>query len=225
MKRQDYEQLTLFPEDSRASHSVKPGSAEARKMTVTSGRKCLELSRISGPLGSLVKMLLVSSQWRSTRCCLTWKASATPRNRLLFRLVPSTPRTEGTGSPLLPTVTAGDISFGQFDAKAAMLWPTVKASDYKGSGPAGSKSAEHDLKHRNLKGVVMYTPNARDFRNATAKEWDNPKNTRNLNRQIAKLCEGGTSVEERNGQLNPTWVEWLMGYPIGWTELNASETR
>lgn len=21
------------------------------------------------------------------------------------------------------------------------------------------------------------------------------------------------------GQLNPAWVEWLMGFPIGWTEL------
>ena len=28
----------------------------------------------------------------------------------------------------------------------------------------------------------------------------------------------------RIGYLNPTWVEWLMGYPTGWTELNASET-
>jgi len=26
------------------------------------------------------------------------------------------------------------------------------------------------------------------------------------------------------GQLNPTWVEWLMGFPIGWTDLNASGT-
>ena len=26
------------------------------------------------------------------------------------------------------------------------------------------------------------------------------------------------------GQLNPTWVEWLQGFPIGWTDLNASET-
>ena len=23
------------------------------------------------------------------------------------------------------------------------------------------------------------------------------------------------------GQLNPTWVEWLMGFPIGWTDLNS----
>jgi DNA (cytosine-5)-methyltransferase 1 len=25
-------------------------------------------------------------------------------------------------------------------------------------------------------------------------------------------------VSEINGQLNPTWVEWLMGYPSGWTD-------
>jgi hypothetical protein len=31
-------------------------------------------------------------------------------------------------------------------------------------------------------------------------------------------------VEGKIGQLNPTWVEWLMGYPLGWTDLNASET-
>ena len=25
------------------------------------------------------------------------------------------------------------------------------------------------------------------------------------------------------GQLNPTWVEWLMGYPEGWTDLKDYE--
>tara|TARA_R110000824_G_C14789383_1_gene633044 strand:+ start:215 stop:502 length:288 start_codon:yes stop_codon:yes gene_type:complete len=39
---------------------------------------------------------------------------------------------------------------------------------------------------------------------------------------------GGKSQYERNslplnaavgGSLNPEWVEWLMGYPIGWTDL------
>lgn len=23
------------------------------------------------------------------------------------------------------------------------------------------------------------------------------------------------------GKLNPTWVEWLMGFPIGWTDLDV----
>jgi hypothetical protein len=26
------------------------------------------------------------------------------------------------------------------------------------------------------------------------------------------------------GPLNPTWVEWLMGFPTGWTALDASVT-
>ena len=26
------------------------------------------------------------------------------------------------------------------------------------------------------------------------------------------------------GQLNPTWVEWLMGFPLGWTDLGPLET-
>jgi DNA (cytosine-5)-methyltransferase 1 len=46
--------------------------------------------------------------------------------------------------------------------------------------------------------------------------------------------EGGFPAEyERNtptlaaqagGSLNPTWVEWLMGWPLGWTDLKPSET-
>ena len=27
------------------------------------------------------------------------------------------------------------------------------------------------------------------------------------------------------GQLNPTWVDWLMGYPTGWTDLKDSEMQ
>jgi DNA (cytosine-5)-methyltransferase 1 len=27
--------------------------------------------------------------------------------------------------------------------------------------------------------------------------------------------------EQPTGQLNPTWVEWLMGFPQGWTDLEA----
>jgi len=30
--------------------------------------------------------------------------------------------------------------------------------------------------------------------------------------------------EQAGGQLNPTWVEWLMGWPPGWTDLKPLET-
>ena len=41
--------------------------------------------------------------------------------------------------------------------------------------------------------------------------------------ESASKCylEGAVNQSEGivNGQLNPTWVEWLMGYPSGWTDL------
>jgi len=32
-------------------------------------------------------------------------------------------------------------------------------------------------------------------------------------------------TNEHSGQLNPVWVEWLMGFPSGWTDSDASETQ
>jgi hypothetical protein len=31
-------------------------------------------------------------------------------------------------------------------------------------------------------------------------------------------------ADQVGGKLNPTWVEWLMGWPIGWTDLKLSAT-
>jgi hypothetical protein len=46
-----------------------------------------------------------------------------------------------------------------------------------------------------------------------------------------ELLKKNTSIEEarkmgagNGGQLNPTWVEWLMGWPLGWTDLKPLET-
>src|SRR6056300_887073 len=91
------EGLTSSQVDSPANRSVLPGSKEARKMTVGSGRKCCELLSKHNPLGSLLKTLLVSSTWHSTRCWLTWKPKTTPRGRLYYQLavkMPSTAETE-----------------------------------------------------------------------------------------------------------------------------------
>jgi hypothetical protein len=50
--------------------------------------------------------------------------------------------------------------------------------------------------------------------------------------KLQKLVNDGslTDAEKRGmtagngGKLNPTWVEWLMGFPLGWTDLEDSET-
>lgn len=39
------------------------------------------------------------------------------------------------------------------------------------------------------------------------------------------VCQGCLEPHGFTGPLNPQWVEWLMGFPIGWTDLGASATR
>ena len=170
MNGQDCGQLTLFPEDSRASLFPSPGSAEAVRMTVTSGQKCCALLKNSGPLGSLAKMLLESSIWRSTRRYLIWKPKATPQGRLLFRLAPSTPRTDGIDALLLPTPTASDTK--------------------------GQNNYQKTLK-RLSQGQRAHLGQLPNFL------------------MVLIGCKG---------RVNPVFYEEIMGFPIGWTELEASET-
>ena len=35
---------------------------------------------------------------------------------------------------------------------------------------------------------------------------------------------GGNQQPKAGGALNPTWVEWLMGWPLGWTDLKPLAT-
>jgi len=101
-------QLTLFAEGSLVSHLAQPapGNEKAQSMTITSGLKCSELFKSSSPLGSVVKMLLASSQWHSNRWYLTWKPANTKlHHRLKFRLVASDTITGGRASGFLHTPT------------------------------------------------------------------------------------------------------------------------
>ena len=41
---------------------------------------------------------------------------------------------------------------------------------------------------------------------------------------MEKGSNHSASVSPTSGRLNPRWVEWLMGYPDGWTDLGSLET-
>ena len=60
------------------------------------------------------------------------------------------------------------------------------------------------------------TPVCQDSRHATTRHLD-PKN----HYWKSNLGEVVMSMEQPNsgGRLNPTWVEWLMGWPLEWTDL------
>jgi len=68
--------------------------------------------------------------------------------------------------------------------------------------------------------------------NSETNETEHPEMKIKNNRRLAK--NGNThsinladtvGSNKQTGQLNPIFVEWLMGYPIGWTELKPLETQ
>jgi hypothetical protein len=191
-------QLTLFAGATHASHSVLPGSAEARQMTVTSGLSIAGLSKNSGPLGYLERTLLGTSLWGSTRCYLTWKRSVTKAGRLLFRLVPSMLRTGGTASGLLPTPAASDY-------KSESMSPALVAKRQAASS-RGVRLTEY--LHRQM----LPTPNAgNDHWGGRLDEWGGSTNPFR-GTELGKL------------RVNPSWSEEIMGFPIGWTDCEPLET-
>lgn len=202
-------QLKLFAADSPASRFPMPGSDEARQMTVISGRRCAASLPKSDPLGSLARTLLESSAWNSTRCYLTWKHSDTPAGRSLFLLQPSMPRTSGDGSGLLPTPSASDPNL---ERRAQTAQNTYRTS----WGSVRVQRRDGRSSNLGLAGAVMWPTPTSVSGHAVGRldEWGGAS--------ARKKVREMTTPEESSGQLNPQWVEWLMGYPIEWTALEDS---
>jgi hypothetical protein len=93
-------------------------------------------------------------------------------------------------------------------ATAVLKWPTPTARDWKD----GNYPSELMRKSPGLGAKVKWaTPNASDGRKWLAERKAKGLQVR-LNTQVSPEGGGG-------GVLNPTWVEWLMGWPLGWTAL------
>jgi hypothetical protein len=87
-------------------------------------------------------------------------------------------------------------------------WPTPTASlGTKGGRITPRKGREGSTLIEAVSARQTFTtPMARDWRSGKASAATAAKNTRPLSEQVG-------------GLLNPDWVEWLMGWPIGWTAL------
>jgi hypothetical protein len=103
--------------------------------------------------------------------------------------------------------------------------PTPTASDYI-ERESTSKEKLNPLtgKSVSLDRFVKFWPTKEDQASGIPKMWPTPtanedaagKPTGKMQRML------GNHPDVRNtgtGSLNPQWVEWLMGYPIGWTDL------
>ena len=197
------DESTSSPGDSHASPTHKQENDWGKRTSDTSGRRCLERLKKLNHVGSWEKtfteLLIGQTGWSSKKCKLSWKMKGTKYNRIYFQLQVSTLPTKETEYGLLPTPrVSGQEGYETRAArkghKVAMsyaeagLLPTPRASEYKDTGPMGSKSHKHMLDRKYLCAVAQENV--------------------------------GTT-----GQLNPPFVEWMMGFPIGWTELKPLETQ
>jgi hypothetical protein len=105
-------------------------------------------------------------------------------------------------------------------------WPTPRA------GKTSDENEESWMK-RNAAGKVATppltlavkmknwpTPAARDYKGANSREhcMVNGTGRKHMDQLPNAVAYGGDSIQQK-AQLNPDWVEWLMGWPISWTSL------
>ena len=205
----DSKQMDFFPstsslEDTLANLSPSQVEKKVKMIRDTSGQSILDLSKNVGQLGLLEKMLVDTLNSVSTPLSRTWRVKTTPLGRLVFQLRASAPTTK---------------------EKESGLWRTPDA--HGGRGPSSEKrmkmklekkmpiSLNDQVAHSNL---MWPTPAAHEGRLGYQRRDTGKKGTQKSLTTIVIDTEGGR--EKTTGQLNPTWVEWLMGYPKGWTDLN-----
>ncbi len=211
---------TSCAEGSRARTSPAPASEPASKASAAgSGGRCTE---------SFAKWNPSSSSWRTSQLCLfgdsmpfsdRWPTSGSMRSGACSRRRSAgRPTFASACGYSLPTPTVTDskskgYTYDQGDKTRprlsltglARLWPTPQAHDAKlgYAKRVGRFGTKHGCMNLN-DWVMLPTPAARG--------WKDGAHPAELDRNTPGLAA------HAGGALNPTWVEWLMGWPLGWTD-------
>ena len=193
---------------------------------------------------SLAKYDRVTSSWKTRQCLLfggleecleTFPKAGTMRNGSLWERTTAEPRTgerecgfwrtpdTGVGKEIseskardyankTPRPSGYQIQIRLCDqVKYPILWPTpTRCGNYNRKGL--SKNSGDGL----ATAVKTWpTPKCQDSRAAL---WDMGKSN------LGEVVHGGIeTLPTKTARLNPAWVEWLMGWPIGWTDLKPLE--
>ncbi len=150
-----------------ASHSPQQASEAAKTTQDTSGLGLQKVFAFSSQPYAYLKTSKDILRWDSPLLSAIWKKWVT--------------KCRGAYSARLNAVRLTN-------GGECLSWPTIRASEYKGCGPLGSKSHKH--------------MNNRSY-----------------------LCAVAQERTGQTGRLNPSWCEWMMGVPIGWTGCASSETE
>lgn len=202
-------------EDSRAKTSAQPGRGpESREPVRVCGQKWHELS---------VRFDLDTFSWKTAHCLfqedLPWSSVILPRWGMMRdgdcweRNTPELP-ISGIGFGSWPTPVAdGDMTTNYAQGGTSLGWavrnvptPTVHGNyNRKGASRNSGNGLATWVKH-------VPTPTCHDRKGK-------------LGAKRGKNATGGPCLTMVvGGTLNPTWVEWLMGWPLGWTDCAVLET-
>ena len=172
--------------------------------------------------GSLAKYDLNTSSWKIAQCSLfedlelsleTFPRWGSMRNGELFQreisVLPILESESGLSQQMWPTPTVGCVEGGEQSKQVEMT--------QMGSFITRRVNKPHMTYGAKLSDAVLFvekkmwgTPKAQDSRHALR---DRGKG--NLGEQVSGLHNGG--------KLSHLWTEWLMGWPIGWTDLKPLE--
>jgi len=229
-----WNQLTLLPEDSHVRTYQSQGRRpESRKEpAVDFGLSSTE---------SFANFDPDTSSWRTSQASLltgweeflaTWPKSGTMQSGRCYRRQMSAHPTSESGSSLLPTPQSRDWKdVGSLEKLATLksdqntlprevakriVFPTpttMQSSFY-------AESNAHKRHSPSLASVVKMwpTPNASDHRDRGNMSDPSIQRRIRIAKQISLSC--AVKPEKATGTLNPTWVEWLMGFPFQFTEIN-----
>jgi hypothetical protein len=223
-----------------ASRYQSPGSRKAPTMTDGSGRNFGALWAFWDRDTSLWKMsqacLPLTTDTPSVRSSVTWPTSGMTVNGRCYPLPTLARPISESASGLWPTPSSqesqptqefiDEVRSSQKDtherlylpgrkwhtqrtlSRVVHTWPTPTARDHK-DGSYCPNVEVNGLLGR----AVWPTPRANSAMAATITEGADPDRYPNLETVVKKRDPSVVS-----GALNPTWVEWLMGFPSGWTD-------
>jgi DNA (cytosine-5)-methyltransferase 1 len=221
------ELLTLYREDFLVKTSQ---PQEKVSELMENDQECGEKWR-----GSFVKYDHDSSLWRTHQCSLlgdlqlfleTWPQWGLMRDgecweqRMLEQTIKGTEfglSPNGVDSFHTPNTTGLDGGSNSRKAlkKREEMWPTPVHSEARQGlqiRREGKKGTQASLSTAVL---TWPTPRTKGMCGGSG-SWD--LLNKNTTVEEARLMGAGNG-----GQLNPTWVEWLMGWPLGWTDLKPLE--
>ena len=223
------ELLTLFRGDFLAKTLAPQGEEQA---LMENEAECGEKWQ-----GSFVKYDPDTSLWKTHQCSLlgdldefleTWPQWGLMRDGECWEQRTLEQTIRGTGFGLspngmdyfhTPNTTGLDGGSNSRRALKKRLLPTPDASQRdptKDYNPQAKSQSGRTLQSFAAK---FPTPQASDHRDRG--NMSNPSVQRRM--LIGKQISLSQSVHPTSGQLNPTWVAWLMGWPLGWSNLKPLE--